>query len=585
MGKYKRVVIGVALVVSIIVIIGAVVSFDFREGKFDSGRLWALVNENANVAGLTEGTENATDGNSDGEVSTLNDDRSIEEIVDEANRIGADVDTSKWDLTKVDIVYDKTGIPVPVPKGYTASSVESEMYVNGLNTIKTGTKTELEFSSEGDYPWTQNDDGVWVSGNAGVLDSTSTLVSNEFTVGENGGRLMVEWSVSCSYRYAYCYVLITNMDTGEQIRCPNIADIKYGTVYEKLIYTTCEKELSAGTYKVKIYYYKANNTETEGLDTGYVKGANILNYNDSGTDQVIEHNYGGFVIYKGTDVVDESTVGIAQKTRNQFVWIPVPDIDRIYEVDEKGNKKSKMYNVTVTGRTKRYNEGREPGVSSYDREAQFYKYKLQGMTQQKLFQEMQNEFEETIESISKYGGFWIGRYETGDVSKTVPVVQKMNKDNVSQNWYTMYMKLQRVDINENVNTSMIWGCLWDETCQWLVDSGRFTPNELIVSNTWGNYMDVELDYVDENGSVLLKKLGVSKLIPTGSSEYTNANNVYDIAGNGMEWLLTSAGGNGREIKGGGFSYYGSRYSASGSVTNFPNFGFGYYSSRCILYIK
>ena len=356
MGKYKRVVIGVALVVSIIVIIGAVVSFDFREGKFDSGRLWALVNENANVAGLTEGTENATDGNSDGEVSTLNDDRSIEEIVDEANRIGADVDTSKWDLTKVDIVYDKTGIPVPVPKGYTASSVESEMYVNGLNTIKTGTKTELEFSSEGDYPWTQNDDGVWVSGNAGVLDSTSTLVSNEFTVGENGGRLMVEWSVSCSYRYAYCYVLITNMDTGEQIRCPNIADIKYGTVYEKLIYTTCEKELSAGTYKVKIYYYKANNTETEGLDTGYVKGANILNYNDSGTDQVIEHNYGGFVIYKGTDVVDESTVGIAQKTRNQFVWIPVPDIDRIYEVDEKGNKKSKMYNVTGTGRTKRYIE-------------------------------------------------------------------------------------------------------------------------------------------------------------------------------------------------------------------------------------
>ena len=498
----------------------------------------------------------------------------------------ANIDTTNWDLTKVNIVYDKTGIPVPVPKGYTASSVESEMYVNGLNTTKTGTKTELELTSAGDYPWTQNDDGVWVSGNKGVVSTTSTLTSNEFTVGENGGHLTINWTVSSHYQYAYLYAVVTNVNTGEQIRSSNIENTKYGTVYANLIYTTFDQELSAGTYKLEINYYKNNQTSSSGLDSGYVKSANIINYDQTGTDQVTNHQYGGFVIYKGTDTVDESNIETAKKTRNQWVWVPVTDASEIYETDTNGKEKSKLYNFTVTSRSKTTNSSYEPGVLSYyDNEKYFARYKLQGMTKQKFLQEMQSQFEETMDSILKYGGFWIGRYETGNISQTTPVVQKMNTDISNQTWYTMYSKLQRIDTSENVKTSMIYGSLWDETLQWLVDTGRLKQDELVVSNSWGNYYDTTFEYTATNGNTSTKTLAVSTKIPSGSAEYTNANNIYDMAGNVYDWTLEGNGSNYRRSRGGS---YGSSASVSPASSRDYNYPYGSDTScgfRAYLYIK
>ena len=49
---------------------------------------------------------------------------------------------------------------------------------------------------------------------------------------------------------------------------------------------------------------------------------------------------------------------------------------------------------------------------------------LTGMTPDKLYQELQQEFDDTIESIKRYGGFYIGRYETGNISTNEPVVKK-----------------------------------------------------------------------------------------------------------------------------------------------------------------
>ncbi len=46
------------------------------------------------------------------------------------------------------------------------------------------------------------------------------------------------------------------------------------------------------------------------------------------------------------------------------------------------------------------------------------------MTRENFYQELRIEFEETIESIKAYGGFYIGRYETGNISTNEPVVKK-----------------------------------------------------------------------------------------------------------------------------------------------------------------
>ena len=132
----------------------------------------------------------------------------------------------------------------------------------------------------------------------------------------------------------------------------------------------------------------------------------------------------GFVIYEGDTAVTTDNALDESCKRNQWVWVPVPDVSRIYEIDANGKKKSKLYEYSSTGRTEYTNDNYEPGVAfghskwnpeiSFDTENFFSEYQLQGMTREKFLHEMQEEFDFTIESIKKYGGFYIGRYEIGN---------------------------------------------------------------------------------------------------------------------------------------------------------------------------
>ena len=55
----------------------------------------------------------------------------------------------------------------------------------------------------------------------------------------------------------------------------------------------------------------------------------------------------GYVIYEGEEEVNNSNVEEAQKTRNQYVWIPVPDASTMYGTDANGKKWGKLYEFTT----------------------------------------------------------------------------------------------------------------------------------------------------------------------------------------------------------------------------------------------
>ena len=272
----------------------------------------------------------------------------------------------------------------------------------------------------------------------------------------------------------------------------------------------------------------------------------------------------GFVIYEGTGEVTNENAWDESCTRNQWVWVPVPDVSRIYETDSSGKKKSKLYSFSDTGRTSYSNSNYEPGVaSSYDNEQYFARYGLQGMTQKRFLNELQNEFDETIKSIEKYGGFYIGRYETGNLTSDEPVVQRMNTSIASQNWYTAYTRIKRMSTGTNVRTGMIWGSLWDETLQWLVDSGNKTYAEMKDSTSWGNYTNSTFEYkTNTNGSTTTKSTSSSTRIPSGSTEYSKANNIYDMAGNVFDWTLEGDDYRSRSKRGGVYGGDGSGHPAS-----------------------
>ena len=307
----------------------------------------------------------------------------------------------------------------------------------------------------------------------------------------------------------------------------------------------------------------------------------------------------GLVIYEGTVPVTGTQVGVpgtpawdASCNRNQWVWVPVPDVTRIYDAN---TRKSKLYSITQTGRSNYNNSNYEPGiVTNYDNEQYFSKYNLPEMTRKKLLYEIETELAETIKSIEKYGGFYIGRYEAGDVTQRSgstyfarPVVKRMNSNINNVTWYDSYVSLRTLTSNENIKTNMIYGCLWDETLQWFRESGAKTDEEIYNSATWGNHQDSEgfTYYTNVAGSTGSKTQNSSKMTPTGATERNKANNIYDMAGNVWEWTMESYSTYCRIRRGGEYDNYASDYSVGYRNFNSPYFSGDYLRCACVLLHK
>ena len=276
----------------------------------------------------------------------------------------------------------------------------------------------------------------------------------------------------------------------------------------------------------------------------------------------------GYVIYEGEDPVTDTNVADAQKTRNQYVWVPVPDVSKMYGTDSSGKKWGKLYSFSTSSTGSNYDATtgaypynwsensngvmspstryREPDVlssSSYDSDRYLKQYGLDVKSKHEFLIEMQKDFNNMIESVEKYGGFYIGRYETGDLNQDVAVVQKGNSNISTQTWYTMYKKCKTLKgTNKQVETGMIWGSQWDRTLMWLIESKSKSIAEICDDSTsWGNY---------RNNS----EPGAGSRRPTGYSETWKANNIYDLAGNVWEWTLEAFSYYNWQLRGGCYDY-------------------------------
>ena len=290
---------------------------------------------------------------------------------------------------------------------------------------------------------------------------------------------------------------------------------------------------------------------------------------------------------------EEINIFNLQKTRNQYVWVPVDDPARIYGVDNNGKIWGKLYEFSNTGR-KALNwtetngimnitsktSYRDPNVvqsATYDCDGYSYMHSsgLGETRYEMLTQELEQNYYEIIESIKKYGGFYIGRYETGGLNGTA-VVRKMDSNICWENWYKMYKRcLTLKGKNTYVKTSMIFGSLWNETLEWLINVGATISNGTTLtyqlmnnSTTWGNHFNSEFNYIASKAETPIltetKELYKRIRIPAGSAEYTKVNNIYDIAGNVLDWTTEVWSIDKRICYGGNYEYSG----GNGPYSNF-----------------
>lgn len=348
----------------------------------------------------------------------------------------------------------------------------------------------------------------------------------------------------------------------------------------------CENFISSkSTQVMKLKSLENNSFVQENLNISYVQSSDgqIVPIPEGYVvSEFEEETYvkNGFVIYErnisSENNSDDNKLKFQSKY-NQYVWVPVnrEELLTIYGVDKNGKMCGKLYSYDkkngrmnkdwsiVNGKFYAKKGSLEPGLgtgANADIIGELVIASELGMTREEFQEELEISFYKTIKSIKKYGGFYIGRYETG-MEEDTAVIKRMNNNLNNQTWTQMYKNSKKINgEKDNVWSTMIWGSLWDYTIYWFINTGAKTYEDIYLSTDWGNYNTSIFEYYkDTNGNKTSKEKtsGELKLIPSGSSDYTKVNNIYDMAGNVGEYAL--------EMYNQYVSYRGGRYDVADEI--------------------
>ena len=271
-------------------------------------------------------------------------------------------------------------------------------------------------------------------------------------------------------------------------------------------------------------------------------------------------------------VVDEGII-ITDGT-NEFVWVPVDDPSTMFiEETVKLNGVTTTTNIYsklrvrsgesyTAGKPGETNKVREPDVlSSCDTDAQYYRQILGFNSTKEMADSMVAEYKAMSESVKKYHGFYIGRYElTGTIDNPT---EKAGAVLTEENWYVLYKACQNVIKNKtDVKSTMIYGCQWDETMSWLSRNGYNTDTD---SSSWGNYSKSPIN--------------------TGSNPSYKANEIYDLAANYFDYTQETNSTNYRMGRSSSYNGTGTENPAAFRGNGYPSSEYNYGTSRATLYIS
>ena len=192
----------------------------------------------------------------------------------------------------------------------------------------------------------------------------------------------------------------------------------------------------------------------------------------------------------------------------------------------------------------------------------------------KMGEYINDQYTDIVKSIAKYGGFYVGRYETslytesgqnstnGTVVKSVANQEPM----ASVNWYKMYLS-QDSNYEKNpyktstsVSSSMIWGSQWDAMLNYILQGTDKDKVTAITGNHTGNR---------------------SK---TGQFGNDIMNNIFDLSSNVREWTVQANSTLYRVARGGFYNIDGI-FPASNRNNDNPSNTYYYIGSRLALYVK
>lgn len=287
---------------------------------------------------------------------------------------------------------------------------------------------------------------------------------------------------------------------------------------------------------------------------------------------------GGLVIYLIPDGItvnwaDGTSVATAQKTYDQFVWVPVTKINDMFMCQsENGTKSCKItvangvakcttHNLTaIAGRlysdstgetfndtlaTQTYTSGgaREPDIlTEYDTNSAYFTEMSSILgtagydTQASFRSTLQTDYNNFAKSVYENQGFWVGRYKTSNMvntntNTTVKSVAGTTTGINSVDWYRMYAQQKKYAVNKNLSTvksSMIQGAAYDQVMKFVNNGTR--PDAKGYSVTIQGNVGHGRPSIYQTGG----------LNYDGSKAYNDlVKNIYDLEGDVYTWTTES----------------------------------------------
>lgn len=178
-----------------------------------------------------------------------------------------------------------------------------------------------------------------------------------------------------------------------------------------------------------------------------------------------------------------------------------------------------------------------------------------------------------LESVKKYGGFYISRYNISKGANGKPQSVKGAMPWVNIDWFEAKDVASTMEQGkEEVTSHLTFGAEYDSVLEWFIQSGAKSHKEIVEDSTsWGNYWNT--------------RNSPRKVVETGSREEWIVNNIADFAGNVDEWTQEQNGSSYRVIRGGNYGNGGNDYPACYRGYDDPNVDCSCTGFRVTLYIK
>ena len=317
---------------------------------------------------------------------------------------------------------------------------------------------------------------------------------------------------------------------------------------------------------------------------------------------------------------------VIQDTKgNEYVWVVVPRTTAVYATTGLGKTTfTDADYINIETDLNNYTSIYRNGTNCSD--TWYADDKNEGWLSETEYKALKNKM---LKSVYENGGFYVGRYEAGIIENRTgePGTNSDGKYTIEgmpaplskadAYPYTWVTRTQAQNLAQNVNSgtkasSLMFGIQWDLVLAFMSkDKAKITSTEILTkdSTTIGNYMNsafqlsqtgkyaiclnyvanskwntsttVTANFVDASRKKIVQSLeGNGILVTTGTSEQNKVMNMYDIAGNVVEWTLENSSPTYAPCvyRGGGYDNIGSSRSSSSyydRYTDHTNDGIGF----------